>query len=159
MTGVQTCALPIYFNAAGYALQGQLLTLSFMQAYNKVNFRDTLDITDLNNTVHTSMKGLVRDFSAQTMGDSVRWDSLNDVRSFQTPTTNSGLQKGSNRDTISSSLNQNTPGSNRRPNPVSPPHQTHRSDINPTPPRSPSLGNEQIHVVKAGENQIGRAHV
>ena len=150
----------LHFNAAGYALQGQLLTLSFMQAYNKVNFRDTLDITDLNNTVHTSMKGLVRDFSAETMGDSVRLDSLNDVRSSQTPTTNSDLQKGSNRDTVSSSLNQNTPGSNRRPNPASPQHQTHRSDINPTPTRSPSLGNEQIHVVKAGENlyRIGQIY-
>ena len=128
--------------------------------FRSVNFRDTLDITDLNNTVHTSMKGLVRDFSAETMGDSVRLDSLNDVRSSQTPTTNSDLQKGSNRDTVSSSLNQNTPGSNRRPNPASPQHQTHRSDINPTPTRSPSLGNEQIHVVKAGENlyRIGQIY-
>ena len=80
----------LHFNAAGYALQGQLFTLSLMQAYNKVNFRDTLDITELSNTVHTSMKALVRDFNAQTMGDSLRFDSIADANSTQTQTNRSG---------------------------------------------------------------------
>ena len=112
----------LHFNAAGYALQGQLFTLSLMQAYNKVNFRDTLDITELSNTVHTSMKALVRDFNAQTMGDSLRFDSIADANSTQT--------------------------------------QTNRSGAGPARARTPSLGNEKIHVVKPGENlyRIGQIY-
>lgn len=66
----------LHFNAAGYALQGQLFSLSLLQAYNKVNFRDTLNISLLHETVQNSMKSLVRDFSAETLGDSSAMDSV-----------------------------------------------------------------------------------
>ena len=130
----------LHFNAAGYALQGQLFTLSLMQAYNKVNFRDTLDITALSNTVHTSMKALVRDFNAQTMGDSLRFDSLFDANSTASPPSTSTV---GNRNDSANRIPAT--GSNRRSNP---------------PARTPSLGNEKIHVVKNGENlyRIGQIY-
>ena len=130
----------LHFNAAGYALQGQLFTLSLMQAYNKVNFRDTLDITTLSNTVHTSMKALVRDFNAQTMGDSLRFDSLFDANSTASPPSTSTV---GNRNDSANRIPAT--GSNRRSNP---------------PARTPSLGNEKIHVVKNGENlyRIGQIY-
>ncbi len=143
----------LHFNAAGYALQGQLFTLSLMQAYNKVNFRDTLDITGLSNTVHTSMKVLVRDFNAQTMGDSLRSDTLVDANSPKpTPTE------------ITSPTVTSSPTIIRTP--TSTPNRTPASSITPTPnrtpapTRTPSLGNEQIHVVKPGENlyRIGQIY-
>jgi LysM repeat protein len=130
----------LHFNAAGYALQGQLFTLSLMQAYNKVNFRDTLDITALSNTVHTSMKALVRDFNAQTMGDSLRFDSTVDANfTARLPSTST---VGNRNDSIN---RVPATGTNRRPNP---------------PVRTPSLGNEKIHVVKNGENlyRIGQIY-
>lgn len=37
----------LHFNAAGYTLQGQLFTLSLLQAYNKVNAKDTISIHSL----------------------------------------------------------------------------------------------------------------
>ncbi|MDA1225167.1 MAG: LysM peptidoglycan-binding domain-containing protein [Bacteroidetes bacterium] len=130
----------LHFNAAGYALQGQLFTLSLMQAYNKVNFRDTLDITALSNTVHTSMKALVRDFNAQTMGNSLRFDSLVDANSTASPPSTSTV---GNRNDSANRIPAT--GSNRRSNP---------------PARTPSLGNEKIHVVKTGENlyRIGQIY-
>ncbi len=130
----------LHFNAAGYALQGQLFTLSLMQAYNKVNFRDTLDITALSNTVHTSMKALVRDFNAQTIGDSLRFDSLVDANSTASPPSTSTV---GNRNDSANRIPAT--GSNRRSNP---------------PARTPSLGNEKIHVVKNGENlyRIGQIY-
>jgi len=132
----------LHFNAAGYALQGQLFTLSLMQAYNKVNFRDTLDITALSNTVHTSMKALVRDFNAQTMGDSLRFDSTVDANSTTRLPSTSTDGNRNNKDSV-----------NRIPATV-----TNRSS-NP-PARTPNLGNEQIHVVKNGENlyRIGQIY-
>ncbi len=130
----------LHFNAAGYALQGQLFTLSLMQAYNKVNFRDTLDITALSNTVHTSMKALVRDFNAQTIGDSLRFDSLVDANSTASPPSTSTV---GNRNDSANRIPAT--GSNRRSNP---------------PATTPSLGNEKIHVVKNGENlyRIGQIY-
>lgn len=130
----------LHFNAAGYALQGQLFTLSLMQAYNKVNFRDTIDITALSNTVHTSMKAVVRDFNAQTMGDSLRFDSLVDANSTASPPSTSNV---GNRNDSANRIPAT--GSNRRSNP---------------PARTPSLGNEKIHVVKNGENlyRIGQIY-
>ena len=132
----------LHFNAAGYALQGQLFTLSLMQAYNKVNFRDTLDITTLSNTVHTSMKALVRDFNAQTMGDSLRFDSLFDANSTASPPSTSTVGNRNSQDSVNRIP---ATGSNRRSNP---------------PARTPSLGNEKIHVVKNGENlyRIGQIY-
>ena len=65
----------LHFNAAGYALQGQLFTLSLLQAYNKVNAKDTISIHSLKSTVHGSMKSLVRNFSAVALGDSMAQDS------------------------------------------------------------------------------------
>ena len=154
----------LHFNAAGYALQGQLFTLSLMQAYNKVNFRDTLDITELSNTVHTSMKALVRDFNAQTMGDSLRFDSTVDANSTaRLPSTstvdNRNSQDSVNRIPATGSIRREvsriggSPGVNPtvRPSPNRP--------TNP-PARTPSLGNEQIHIVKNGENlyRIGQIY-
>ena len=69
----------LHFNAAGYALQGQLFTLSLLQAYNKVNAKDTINISALSNTVHDAMTVLVRDFSAVSLGDSLGDVTANDT--------------------------------------------------------------------------------
>lgn len=65
----------LHFNAAGYALQGQLFTLSLLQAYNKANSKDTLNIQGLRTVVHNSMISLVRNFEAVSMGDSLSGDT------------------------------------------------------------------------------------
>ena len=159
----------LHFNAAGYALQGQLFTLSLMQAYNKVNFRDTLDITALSNTVHTSMKALVRDFNAQTMGDSLRFDSTVDANSItRLPSTSTvgNRNDSANRIPATGSIRREvsriggSPGVNPslRQSPNRPTNPT-SSSSNP-PARTSNLGNEQIHVVKNGENlyRIGQIY-
>jgi LysM repeat protein len=161
----------LHFNAAGYALQGQLFTLSLMQAYNKVNFRDTLDITELSNTVHTSMKALVRDFNAQTMGDSLRFDSIADVNSNTSLPAKSTVGNRNSKDSVNRIP---ATGSNRREvsrigesNGVNPAvRQVPNRPSNPTsgssnpPARTSSPGNEKIHVVKNGENlyRIGQIY-
>lgn len=113
-----------------------------MQAYNKVNFRDTLDITELSNTVHTSMKALVRDFNAQTMGDSLRFDSTVDANSTTRLPSTSTVGNRNSQDSVNRIP---ATGSTRRANP---------------PARTPSLGNEKIHIVKNGENlyRIGQIY-
>jgi LysM repeat protein len=164
----------LHFNAAGYALQGQLFTLSLMQAYNKVNFRDTLDITELSNTVHTSMKALVRDFNAQTMGDSLRFDSIADVNSNTSLPANSTISQSNTKDSGNGTIRIPATGSNRREvsriggstgvNPAV--RQAPNRPTNPTsgssnpPARTSSPGNEKIHVVKNGENlyRIGQIY-
>lgn len=138
----------LHFNAAGYALQGQLFTLSLMQAYNKVNFRDTIDITALSNTVHTSMKVLVRDFNAKTMGDSIfpiHFHSQNILHASDSLRLDSTVDANSTSHVPVTSSNRNNSNvtANRIP-----------------PTRTPSLGNEQIHIVKNGENlyRIGQIY-
>lgn len=160
----------LHFNAAGYALQGQLFTLSLMQAYNKVNFRDTLDITALSNTVHMSMNALVRDFNAKTMGDSLRFDSTVDANSTTHLLAHSSIRNNSN-DTVNIIPATGTqrrevsrvvanPGTNpsRSHSPIPPTNSTSGASNPPT--RTPSLGNEQIHIVKNGENlyRIGQIY-
>jgi hypothetical protein len=138
----------LHFNAAGYALQGQLFTLSLMQAYNKVNFRDTIDITALSNTVHTSMKVLVRDFNAKTMGDSIfpiHFHSLNINHLGDSLRFDSTVDANSTAHLPVTSSNRNNSN----------------VTVNRIPPtRTPSLGNEQIHIVKNGENlyRIGQIY-
>lgn len=138
----------LHFNSAGYALQGQLFTLSLMQAYNKVNFRDTIDITALSNTVHTSMKVLVRDFNAKTMGDSIfpiHFHSQNILHASDSLRLDSTVDANSTSHVPVTSSNRNNSNvtANRIP-----------------PTRTPSLGNEQIHIVKNGENlyRIGQIY-
>ena len=45
-----------HFNTDGYAIQGKLMSLSFMEFYNKVNSSDTLDLTSLRNSVSLAMQ-------------------------------------------------------------------------------------------------------
>lgn len=70
-----TLADKLHFNAAGYALQGQLFTLSLLQAYNKINAPDTINIQALRTTVYSGMTHLVSDFSTLILGDSLRSDT------------------------------------------------------------------------------------
>jgi hypothetical protein len=88
------------------------------------------------------MKALVRDFNAQTMGDSLRFDSTVDANSTTRLPSTSTDGNRNNKDSV-----------NRIPATV-----TNRSS-NP-PARTPNLGNEQIHVVKNGENlyRIGQIY-
>lgn len=65
-----TLADKLHFTAAGYALQGKLLSLSFMQSYNKVNKKDTLPIDTLRNAVCQSMQNLWLDYRFHPLGDS-----------------------------------------------------------------------------------------
>jgi hypothetical protein len=144
----------LHFNAAGYALQGQLFTLSLLQAYNKANPKDTLNISALKNTVHTAMSTLVRDFSAVSLGDSMATDSINKINgpNKSNPVTNN--TNGTAPAGTTDSLRQNP-----RNNAISPPrnnppqrnNQPQRS--NPANNRSPRMSQGEVtHTVRSGEN-------
>ena len=45
----------LHFTASGYSLQGKLFSLSLLNAYNKINFTDTINISLLRNTVIETM--------------------------------------------------------------------------------------------------------
>ena len=49
----------LHFNTAGYALQGQLFTLSLLEAYNRVNSKDTMSIYALKSHIKNTIEGLV----------------------------------------------------------------------------------------------------
>jgi LysM repeat protein len=123
----------LHFNAAGYALQGQLLTLSLLQAYNKVNAKDTLNIQPLRTTVHNSMKSLVLDFEAVSLGDSLAKDSSTKNRKVDS----TGL--------TAAVIHNDTPPTPRiNPTPSGNPR-------NASPSRQPQRG-EITHTVRSGEN-------
>ncbi|MSP57295.1 MAG: LysM peptidoglycan-binding domain-containing protein [Flavobacteriaceae bacterium] len=67
-----TLADKLHFTASGYALQGKLFSLSFMQFYNKVNEKDTLPIDTLRNAVCQSMENLWLDYRVLPLGDSTK---------------------------------------------------------------------------------------
>lgn len=48
----------LHFNAAGYSLQGQLFTLSLLEAYNRVNDLDTINIMALKGHIQNTLEGL-----------------------------------------------------------------------------------------------------
>ena len=49
----------LHFNTAGYALQGQLFTLSILEAYNRVNSKDTMNISALKSHIINTIEGFV----------------------------------------------------------------------------------------------------
>jgi LysM repeat protein len=140
----------LHFNAAGYALQGQLFTLSLLQAYNKVNAKDTLNIQGLRTTVHASMKTLVRNFEAVSMGDSMAKDSSTTSRKVDS----TGLTAVAvHVDTLG--VNQripatpNNPVTRRIPVPARPPQNNPATNTNSAPRMQRG---EVTHTVKSGEN-------
>jgi LysM repeat protein len=50
----------LHFTASGYSLQGKLFTLSLLNAYNRVNHTDTLDISLLRHQVLESMTNVLK---------------------------------------------------------------------------------------------------
>ena len=74
----------LHFNTAGYALQGQLFTLSILEAYNQVNKEDTLSLFSLKNHIQTTIKGFNPLVSAQ--GDSNQLGSDTLSRKVHAPT-------------------------------------------------------------------------
>jgi LysM repeat protein len=140
----------LHFNAAGYALQGQLFTLSLLQAYNKVNAKDTLNIQGLRTTVHASMKTLVRNFEAVSMSDSMAKDSSTTSRKVDS----TGLTAVAvHVDTLG--INQRTPATpnnpetRRNPFPARPPQNNPTTNTNSAPRMQRG---EVTHTVKSGEN-------
>ena len=144
----------LHFNAAGYALQGQLFTLSLLQAYNKANPKDTLNISALKNTVHTAMSTLVRDFSAVSLGDSMATDSINKINgpNKSNPVTNNtnGTAPAGTTDSLRQNPRNNTISPPRN-NPPQRNNQPQRS--NPANNRSPRMSQGEVtHTVRSGEN-------
>jgi LysM repeat protein len=144
----------LHFNAAGYALQGQLFTLSLLQAYNKANPKDTLNISALKNTVHTAMSTLVRDFSAVSLGDSMATDSINKINgpNKSNPVTNNtnGTAPAGTTDSLRQNPRNNTISPPRN-NPPQRSNQPQRS--NPANNRSPRMSQGEVtHTVRSGEN-------
>jgi LysM repeat protein len=138
----------LHFNAAGYALQGQLFTLSLLQAYNKANPKDTLNISALKNTVHVAMSTLVRDFSAVSLGDSMANDSAknNTGQTRANPVTN-------NTNGIVSATTQDSVQLNPRTNTISPQRNNTPQRYNPANNRSPRMSQGEVtHTVRSGEN-------
>ena len=50
----------LHFTASGYSLQGKLFTLSLLEAYNRVNYMDTIDLSLLRNKVIESMTNILK---------------------------------------------------------------------------------------------------
>ena len=50
----------LHFTEQGYSLQGNLFTLSLLEAYNLINFNDTINLNQIRCTVKDSMKSLIR---------------------------------------------------------------------------------------------------
>ena len=142
----------LHFNAAGYALQGQLFTLSLLQAYNKANPKDTINIQSLRSTVHGSMRALVRNFSAVAMGDSMALDSSTINRKVDS----SGLTAMAIHNATDSAKNQvvtpntNTTNRNTPNNRVTPTVRNTTTSINNHSPKMQR--GEVTHTVKSGEN-------
>ena len=142
----------LHFNAAGYALQGQLFTLSLLQAYNKANPKDTINIQSLRSTVHGSMRALVRNFSAVAMGDSMALDSSTINRKVDS----TGLTAMAIHNATDSAKNQvvtpnrNTTNRNTPNNRVTP---TVRNTTTSNNNHSPKMQRGEVtHTVKSGEN-------
>lgn len=132
----------LHFNAAGYALQGQLFTLSLLQAYNKANAKDTLNIQALRTTVHNSMRTLVRNFEAVSMGDSLSKDSQASLRKVDS----SGL--------TALTIHSDTASVHRPAGAVPPRTNTpqRHTPANPANRNRAIQHGEITHVVKSGEN-------
>jgi LysM repeat protein len=138
----------LHFNAAGYALQGQLFTLSLLQAYNKANPKDTLNISALKNTVHVAMSTLVRDFSAVSLGDSLANDTAKSVtgQTRANPVTN-------NTNGIVPATTQDSVQQNPRTNTIAPQRYNTPQRSTPANNRSPRMSQGEVtHTVKSGEN-------
>ena len=136
----------LHFNAAGYALQGQLFTLSLLQAYNKVNAKDTLNIEGLRSTVHSSMKNLVRNFEAVSMGDSMARDSSATLRKVDS----TGLTSMAVHVDTTANHTRQTPSP--MPTPIRTATPTRTAPVT-APNRSPRMHQGEItHTVKSGEN-------
>lgn len=142
----------LHFNAAGYALQGQLFTLSLLQAYNKANPKDTLNIQSLRNTVHNSMKSLVRNFSAVSMGDSMALDSSKINRKVDS-TGLTAMAIHNHTDSAKNQVvapNRNVNNRNATINRVTPPVRNTTATNNNHSPKMQR--GEVTHTVKSGEN-------
>ena len=50
----------LHFTEQGYLLHGNLFTLSLLEAYNSINFNDTINLNQIRGTVKDSMKSLIR---------------------------------------------------------------------------------------------------
>ena len=136
----------LHFNAAGYALQGQLFTLSLLQAYNKVNAKDTLNIEGLRSTVHNSMKNLVRNFEAVSMGDSMAKDSSATLRNVDS----TGLTSMAVH--VDTTANHTRQTQSPMPTPIRTATPTRTAPVT-APNRSPRMQRGEItHTVKSGEN-------
>jgi hypothetical protein len=65
----------LHFNTAGYALQGQLFTLSLLEAYNRVNSKDTMNIYALKSHIKNTIDGFVFKGNDHRYNDSSLQDS------------------------------------------------------------------------------------
>jgi len=65
----------LHFNTAGYALQGQLFTLSLLEAYNRVNSMDTMNIHALKSHIQNAIEGFVFKGNNHHSIDSTQVDS------------------------------------------------------------------------------------
>ncbi len=65
----------LHFNPAGYALQGQLFTLALLQAYNRVNAKDTLGTLTLRNHIFNTLEGLSSPTNRVFANDSLSSDT------------------------------------------------------------------------------------
>ena len=65
----------LHFNTAGYALQGQLFTLSILEAYNRVNSKDTMNIYALKSHIKNTIEGFVFKGNDHRYNDSSVQDS------------------------------------------------------------------------------------
>lgn len=65
----------LHFNTAGYTLQGQLFTLSILEAYNRVNYQDTLSLYGLKSHIQSTLNGFTGNGHNQLDSESLNSDS------------------------------------------------------------------------------------
>ena len=50
----------LHFTEQGYSLQGNLFTLSLLEAYNSINFHDSINLNQIRSTVKDSMASILK---------------------------------------------------------------------------------------------------
>ena len=66
----------LHFNTSGYALQGQLFTLSLLEAYNRVNSKDTMNISALKSHIQNTLDAFVYKVGNHQNNDTIAHDSV-----------------------------------------------------------------------------------
>ena len=83
----------LHFNSTGYALQGKMLSYSFLKAYNKEFSNDTLPLLDLKNKLNSGLKEVLFDNQSSSKKDTTSILPEGKNISLEIPKKNTSKQK------------------------------------------------------------------